>query len=380
LTILGTGNDEDASFAITYPYMNNAGTAPRRTFTVNGMPGVTFGLHNGRRMTETKANFGYPKVVTADDLRKATNIYPSRVLDRSKPFVTGEMLNLKPLVAGDTLNPIVYSRGFQMIHYPASSIGGGNNRIPTQAHIDLYQPDVIQLGYNCDISVDEAIRLKNYAEAGGTIVAMLERDNGPANLANAVFGAGSGVTTSNEMASGAMFALLDVDDVIINGAFGDMRPVGGEPKYFGEDNSDPNWFNNLPPDSAIIYSYSIDAFGTDSYGTPIILGGQATPGANLWRHARLDIFFLGDGGLSTAPLNWIDLDDRRRCPYRLEPICYFPIPKNPEYSAGSGYNTGYGRNGNNNNAYRRPVYNSTIFSNVMCWAIIQAAENTLGLP
>jgi hypothetical protein len=219
-------------------------------------------------------------------------------------------------------------------------------------------------------------------ENGGVLLAMMEMGNADVNmLCDAIF-PGLGATGGRISAPGALFEIVDVDDMIVNGAFGDLRPKGGISKHHGEDASDPSWVNNIPLDSVTVYSHSIDALGTNTTATPIVWGsnrqGSVNAGANLWKHNRLNLFFLGDGGLTSTPTTAGDLDSHTITPFYLNPFTYFPEPKNPYYTVALYRGVGYGRNWTITGStypHKRPVYNSVLFANVVTWAMIMAAEN-----
>jgi len=140
--------------------------------------------------------------------------------------------------------------------------------------------------------------------------------------------------------------LNDIDDEILNGPFGDVRG-----KVWGEDYNNSCALSTIP-DGAVVYS------GTKNASTGASMSnGKVT----MLRHPDKNFFWCGDsglihGGTSTSNTN---------TPFKIGEVVKngtnYPLyPINKE-----GYGTGS----------RQSVCNSTIFANVMAWALLQSETN-----
>jgi hypothetical protein len=319
LKMIGQATTSNWSYSIGTPYLNASG-GHISNFTYNG---TTYGLNNGRRMMETQANFGYPR---------------------------------------NGVNPVVYSRGVQITNFEGGAY--------THASLDsISRFDVVHFGYDKELNATQAANYRTYLDNGGVVIGMF--DGWPidvTNLCNAAFpGAKPAPTGHHRGAAGGMYQFMDIpDDMIINGPFGNLAGL-----HWGEDASETHWASNLPPDSVNIYTYACDKSDNVSLseaGTGTSGGGVSTVssgGATAWKHKRLNLFFLGDGGLTAIPLNSGELFGYRNCPFVLDPRTYFPTSKL------------FGRN----SARLYQAYNAVFFANVMTWAMIEAAKNgNLKLP
>ena len=324
LLLAGVSTQNRYSYAIGYPYLNQI-----TPFTANG---TTYGLNNARRMIETLSNFGYPSA--------------------SNP------------------NPVVFSRGVEIINR------GVNAHLSYNEIFNTIKPDVIHYGYASDANITTTVAndYKAYVDAGGVLIGMHDEGALYLNRILDAFFPGSGASANMIGAAGAMYEFMNVDDMIINGAFGDLRPdpITNVPKHWGEDASETHWVTNPPLSQITPYTYAYDKStgarlsGTDSNTTP------NSGSVNMFRHNTLNFFFMGDGGLTSTPGTVGDLNSQTITPFYLNPVTYFPEPKNPPYT-GSNIGVGYGRGIN-----KYPAYNSVLFGNVMTWAMIRAAERQFG--
>jgi len=212
--------------------------------------------------------------------------------------------------------------------------------------------DIIVITYNLTPDATARGLLVDYVNRGGVLIYL---DQGVDALNTQVVGDMFGETISNPVNIGATCNQVikmnaGVNDEISNGPFGDVR--NGQ---WGED------FANscgLPivPRGAIVYASAINA----STGVASTSGAQAT----ILRHPTKNFFWCGDSGLIhggtstdnvTTPF-WIGARVLNGVNYP-----HYPVDK-PNYGSQAAAN-------------RLPVCNSTLFANVMAWAVKMAEEN-----
>lgn len=145
-------------------------------------------------------------------------------------------------------------------------------------------------------------------------------------------------------------------DIILNGPFGDIRDL-----QIGEDVSTPTIINNLPmtgeyADLVTVYSY----YNYINLRNPVI-NSTSVLGFKLEEEDGRNMFFWGDGGLMSSGSNGEPaVNTYTLTPFNWDTTTGFPIPM-PSYGSGGA-------------TYRKPVYNSTMFCNVMTWAIRKSQE------
>ena len=212
--------------------------------------------------------------------------------------------------------------------------------------------DIIVITYNLTPTAAQRAVLVDYVNRGGVLIYL---DQGADALNTQVVGDMFGETISNPVniantCNQVIKMNAGVNDEISNGPFGDVR--NGQ---WGED------FANscgLPivPRGAIVYASAINA----STGVASTSGAQAT----IIRHPTKNFFWCGDSGLihggtstdnTTTPF-WIGARVLNGVNYPN-----YPVDK-PNYGSQAAAN-------------RLPVCNSTLFANVMAWAVKMAEEN-----
>jgi len=211
------------------------------------------------------------------------------------------------------------------------------------------QPDIVFLGYYNSTGWSERkyAAFKKYLEMGGVVIANLQLASSAEGFIKNVFSLPD-VTASQR--GGYIYQMSGTDE-IMNGPFGN---VSG--KYWGTDAADISVLNNLPQDQFIVYtngSRSDTGSGTNpSYGQ-----------ASMFRHRTLNFFFNGEGAIYAAvyPYN----TSRTISPFKLDDTTKKPIDKSP-----------YGEPASANWA----VSNSTLYANVLAWAIYQAEFHGINTP
>lgn len=214
-------------------------------------------------------------------------------------------------------------------------------------------PDIIIHGYHSYVTSTNSGQvidsLVSYLNRGGVLI-LLDEYKGANNITTALCkklfplqaaaisnlslgGAGSAYIVSNA-----------INDEITNGPFGDIRGL-----KWGEDASSTMGISGLPQDSIIVYtngSYQSNSGTSDSSNSSSV---------SMFRHKRLNLFFIGDGGFLSNPSTTIGVyGSSTLCPFSID-ANYRPIPR-----------TGWGVH---------TVYNSTIFGNIMNWAMKNARSN-----
>ena len=227
-------------------------------------------------------------------------------------------------------------------------IGGNLTGTITDAVLKSYldqEPDIVVLGFDLYITATQATMYLNYLRNGGTLIAYCEGNgNGVQTLMRAVF---NNVTIVQDRVNdaGAVYALPDKDDGILNGPFGNVRS-----KQWGDDASQSCGVMNLPMSDIDVYSTAEDISGTPS---SIVSGTTAADWVTAFRHKTLRFVWFGDGGfLSTYPIN-----SNTAYPCKIDATTKAPIPY-------TGTGNGFGRG-----SAKYSVYNSQIFANTIAWGI-----------
>ena len=209
------------------------------------------------------------------------------------------------------------------------------------------QPDIVIFGhdmYSPTIELQDAIA--EYVNNGGIFIMMYERtyDLGK-NLIAKIFNVTNTTLTMQTLGgAGSMYKILNVDDPVANGPFGDVRG-----KHWGEDASITVGVIGLPTNDIVVYSYGLPV---NYIQTSANAAWANIP--SMFRHKTKNFFYLGDGGLTSFfANNNISLID---VPFRYNPATGRPIPK-PYGFEGNGYSPG-----------SEGAYNSIIAGNIMLWA------------
>lgn len=216
-------------------------------------------------------------------------------------------------------------------------------------------PDIIINGYysyisNSNIAVVDS--LVNYLERGGVLILFDERDSNTDNitlrLCRKLFPQqASSISYTKLGGAGSVYTITNsINDDITNGPFKDVRGL-----TWGEDASTTSGISGLPADSITVYS-------TGDYKAP---GGSTStnPGyVTMFKHNRLNLFYVGDGGFLSNPSTYAgSYGSSTICPYAVD-ANYLPIPR-----TGWGYNSA------------QTIYNSYIFGNIIYWASKNARSN-----
>ncbi len=179
--------------------------------------------------------------------------------------------NFGDITAGD--NPISseYIEGVQFIN------GGSSTTSSTlQDLINTNDPDIIVIGFNYDVSENEAQVFLNFMEQNKGVVLYFNQTplSGTGDdLFNALYG--TTVTVGAGGGAGSTYALANVDDGVLNGSFGDIRG-----KYIGEDASNTKYLDITSIDASKIIPYAYDE------ANEVVA----------FRDASRGFIFAGDGG------------------------------------------------------------------------------------
>ena len=247
---------------------------------------------------------------------------------------------------GNNENSIVKYEGFTQVTTAA-------NLINLSQWVGSNPYDIIVITYNITPNATQNTMLVDYVNRGGVLIYLDQNAN--ANNVGMV-GAVFGETITNAVSIGSNCNNVirmnqAIDDEISNGPFGDVRN-----SQWGEDYANSC---GLPvvPRGAIVYAQAVNA----STGL-----SPSTAQASMLRHPTKNFFWCGDSGLIHAESQNDTSNDT--APFKvgarvLNGVSYpkYPLDK-PNY-------------GTQASANRLPVCNSTIFANVMAWAIRMAEEN-----
>jgi hypothetical protein len=256
---------------------------------------------------------------------------------------------------GDNENSIVKYEGFSNITHLSSIPAAATLRSTYCTGANAY--DIIVITYNETPDANQRQVLTDYVNAGGVLIYLDQNTSANnASMVGAIFGETQPTPVS--VGSNCNYVIKmnpSVDDEISNGVFGDTR--AGQ---WGEDFSNTCALTQTPR-GAIVYSYVTNA----STGVSTLSnGGKVT----MLRHPTKNFFWCGDSGLIDAPTSAAQNTDNLTCPFKLGSVAlqganypHYPIDKENYGSQAS--------------ASRMPVCNSTIFANVMAWALKMAEEN-----
>lgn len=208
------------------------------------------------------------------------------------------------------------------------------------------KPDIVITGYPYTPTASEITALVDYLNKGGVVIAQLEGTASIQSFMRSLF-ANPQINVTGRNSGGAVYPMINISDEILNGPFGDVR---GE--NWGEDASA----------TASIEGIS-EAFITSYTGSSAINSTSVFAGTTMFKHKNLNLFYVGDGGfLSNFNANGT-IASNTAYPFATN-TSNFPVAK-----------TAYGFAGNGNTAGSMAIQNSTIFANVVAWAIKQAEFN-----
>ncbi|WP_374441596.1 hypothetical protein [Epilithonimonas sp.] len=249
---------------------------------------------------------------------------------------------------GTTATSVVKSAG-----YTHTSLGSN----PTSAALLTAlnnKPDIVILGFDySNIDATSAGYLVNYLNKKGVVIAYTETAASVQNLMRALF-SDSSITSGQINGGGAVYALANTNDAILNGPFGDVRG-----KNWGEDASGTARVQGISG-SVIPLSYAQAVNDATVYS-----------GLTGFRHAGLNFIWFGDGGfLSNENANGNQYPSNTIEPF-VAPSSggYLPVQKTAYGYAGNGYTAG-----------SLQVQNAIIFANTLAWAIKQAETNGINTP
>lgn len=243
---------------------------------------------------------------------------------------------------GFTFTPTVASDGLTQANF-LNSVGWKSD------------PDIIVNGYHSNINSGSASdrvildSLVNYLNRGGVLILFDEyvgANNITLQLCKKLFPIqAASITSTGGGAAGYSYQIPTTvaDDDITTGPFGSIKGLA-----WGEDASTTFVLKGLPADSIVVYTTNRTMSGT----------GDGT-GVTMFRHKRLNLFWVGDGGFLSNPSSTIGIyPSTTICPFAVN-SSYTPIPR-----------TGWGSGVNGNT-----VHNSQIFGNIMYWAVKNARSN-----
>ena len=224
--------------------------------------------------------------------------------------------------------------------------------------------DIIVITYNLRPNATQNRYLKDYVDKGGVLI-YLDQEVGCVGLINEI--CGSNLTVYNAVSMGAQIyqlnKILNVDDAIANGPFGDVRGLA-----WGCDFANTIGLTVLPSNDVIVYSNNING----ATGTAPGSGTAANVKTTLFRHPTKNFLWCGDSGLIHGGTDvsavitpfWVGSVNKT---INGQTVNY---PKYPVLKPN------YGSNASN----LRPVYNSTLFANIMAWALEMAETNGINTP
>ncbi len=201
----------------------------------------------------------------------------------------------------------------------------------------------------------------------GTITNLMKAIWGsPANTTIADFGFSRRVNYAGDDADGyqgAIYSLTNENDEILNGPFGDVRG-----KQWGEDASWARAVKNIPREDIIIYSYAASLMVDDQTN-------EATELITAFRHRHKNFVYFGDGGFVSSTVNASGAPTQKSktiCPFWFQAGTFIPVPK-PNYGESAYPTVGADKQ-------RYDVYNSTLYCNIIAWALIQSEINGINQP
>lgn len=209
---------------------------------------------------------------------------------------------------------------------------------------DLNKTDICIVTHDVYVTQGLADILVEYLRKGGVVIAYQQQNYAMTEFFRTLFG-NMDITTSGVNQFGAVYQLTGVNDMILNGPFGDVRN-----KYWGEDSSATGSASNLPLGEIDLYSTAYD-FSSSAANT-----GKVTA----FKHKTLNFVWFGDGGFLSGDAGTSNV----ACPLKNS--------GSPNYTPATKANFGI--------TTRFSVSNAILFANTMAWALTQAEFNGINTP
>lgn len=247
-----------------------------------------------------------------------------------------------PTNFGTSATSVVKSGGY--IH---TSLGGAPSNATLLAALNT-KPDIVIIGFSYTPDATASGYIANYLNNKGVVIAFEDDAASSQNMMRAIFSDPT-ISATNGAGAGSVYALVNTNDAVLNGPFGDVRG-----KNWGEDAS-----------TTVNITGLTSGFIPYSYAQPINSTTSRT-GISGLRHSSLNFIWFGDGGfLSNENANGNQYTSNTIEPF-VAPSSggYLPVPKSAYGYAGNGYALG-----------SMQVQNSIIFANALAWAIKQAETN-----
>jgi hypothetical protein len=202
--------------------------------------------------------------------------------------------------------------------------------------------------------------LVDYMDKGGVVVIFNEEHSvrhlvnavlNVDNIINVISGNGGSVYPFPahpffDLNGNALQDVLDLyeNDPILNGPFGDVRD-----KQWGEDGNPTMTLDNMPlqDPNLTVYSYQIDISKNSPVKSKLVNGFK-------YESEKRNMVWFGDGGFIASYKGEVDTNNDQG-PLSWDPVTFYPVPR-----------IGYGT------PKQMSVYNSTVFCNIMAWAILKS--------
>jgi type II secretory pathway pseudopilin PulG len=213
-------------------------------------------------------------------------------------------------------------------------------------------PDILFIGYynslgwaagdSATLSMKKMAIVKEYLDRGGVAIMNLQYAPAAAGMIKGIFNVSY---IKARQSTGRVFPITgNNDDPIINGPFGNVRG-----KYWGADVDDVGMLEGVPADQFYIYSQGPSECGS---GTSI-----DDNYVSMARHRSLNLFWCGEAAWYATyytPQPYGSGTSTSVSPFSIDPTTHKPITQ-----------THYCEN----------VFNSTLFGNVLYWALYEAEYN-----
>ncbi len=259
-----------------------------------------------------------------------------------------------PVNFGLTAGSTVITEGFE---FSGKNLTGSESDDTIRSYLNLGagadpkdNPDIVVIGYNLYFTATQAQMYLEHLNRGGVLIIFSEVSFNEI-LMRTIFG-DNAITEHSVNAAGAVYALPDIEDPVMNGPFG---KVGGF--QWGEDSSGTSSLFNLPLDDIEVYSVANNMSGSNLY---IPTGKTADQLVTAFRHKTLNLIWTGDGGF----LSTYHLTSNTAYPCKIDAETKRPIPY-------TGTGSGFGRG-----TPKYSVYNSQFFANAIAWGFSQTDGHT----
>ncbi|WHT05021.1 Ig-like domain-containing protein [Vibrio parahaemolyticus] len=212
-----------------------------------------------------------------------------------------------------------------------------------------YPPAIVQIGYPNVPDATTTNRLRDFLYDGGVLMYFSQTKSSTSRIMESLFGEDVGVGLTSNSSGGGVFQFKDIDDPLVNGAFGDIRN-----KYWGSDHYYVSYVHNLPENSVVAYTNGFDVSGN----TEPSVGDEAITAL---RHKKLKFVWTGDAGFIGFNVygNPLPDDDPKKFPFNVRNYKYdFDDPEadwTPVEKPGYGHGIKY------------DVSNSIFFANAITW-------------